>query len=114
MEMTRDEAIWWLRKYRRGIPKYNYNYGVLRNNPDFLYQSFEQHLVKEAIDRIESQPDKSPTEVIWELYSMLDQVLAESDDDHLITHNYASMMELIARDMLRYLREKEIRKHEQN
>lgn len=112
--MTREEAIDWLRRYRRGIPRFNYGFGVLRKNPDFLRQAFEQHVVSELIGRIQKQPDRDPIQVVYGLYSMLDDVLSSSNDDHFITHQYASMMENISRDILRYLREKEIRKHEQN
>ena len=113
--MTREEAIWWLRKYRRDIPKFNYSwYGVLRKNAEFIHNGFEQYLVMEVIDRIQKEPDRDPIAIIKDIYDMTDDVLSESEDDHFITHNCASMMELIARDMLRYLREKELRKHEQN
>ncbi len=112
--MTREEAIYWLRRYRRSIPRFNYGFGVLRNNPEFLYQSFEQHIVATLIDKIQIFPNRDPINIVYRVYVNLDEVLSCSDDDHFITHNCASMMERITRDILRYLREKEIRKHEQN
>lgn len=108
--MTGNEAIEWLRKYRRSIPRFNYGFGILHKDSEFLKQSFEQFIVIDLIDKIRMHPNEDPIQIVYQLYSDMDYVQSHSDDDHFITHNCASMMENIARDILRYLREKEIRK----
>lgn len=113
--MTAEEAIGWLRKYRRDIPRFNYTYGALHQNKEFLYQSFEQYIVQELIEAMKIINSRSdPIDIVFRLYCDLDHVLSHSDDDHRITHNCASMMENITRDILRYLREKEIQKNDES
>ena len=111
--MTNSEAIEWLRHYRRDIPRFNYGFGALHRNDEFMYQSFEQYIVSELIDIFKVSPNSDPIQTVYRLYCDLDYILEHSDEDHLITHKYASIMENIARDILRYLREKEIRKRDQ-
>lgn len=48
--------------------------------------------------------DEDPVEVVHGIYSNLDWILGESDDDHFETHRFAALMEYEAGDILRYLK----------
>lgn len=114
--MTKDEAIAWLRRYRKEetyIPSRRL-YGW-RKNYEFNHAVYERYLVLELIRRIRASA-MPPLEVVRRFYYAMDDVLCESEDGHAITHTFASMMENCASDILHYLRakDKEGERDEQN
>ncbi len=103
--MTREEAISWLRRYRRyetDCPSRKL-FGW-RNNYDFNRAVYERYLILELIDRIK-RTFIPPIEVIRQFYYEMDDVLCESENAE--TWAFASIMENCAQDILQFLREKE-------
>lgn len=107
--MTKEEAVSWLRRYRRdriqyGVKPWSTNW-KLKNN-FFNQYVYERYLVLELIRRINESP-LPPIEVVRNFYHFIDDILCESDDGQFITHYFSSIMENCAGDILRYLREKD-------
>lgn len=111
--MTRDEAVSWLRQYRRcDTDKPSKKLFGWRNNYDFNRAVYERYLILELIDRIK-RSSKPPIEVVRLFYYEMDDILCESENAE--TWAFASMMENCARDILQFLRGKEKEKeYEQN
>lgn len=102
--MTREEAISLLRRYRRTAYRYNSKLVVFPKR-DTLFQTciYGRFLIDEMIRKIRCAED-GPIEVVYGIYSDLDWVLGESDDDHFETHRFAALMEHEAGNILRYLK----------
>lgn len=110
--MTKEEAVSWLRRYRRS----NTVYGIKPWSSQWKYKNYpfnrhiyEQYLTFELIRRIK-ESTLPPLEVVRNFYFFMDNILCESDDAQFITHYFASMMENCAGDILRYLRERDAAK----
>lgn len=106
-DMTREEAISLLRRYKRDV------YGCDRKLFDFRGEKtrfkisvYGRFLCDRLICEIRNSKD-GPIEVVHDYYSMFDDVLCESDDDHFGTHNFARILEYEAGQILRYLRKEE-------
>ena len=65
----------------------------------------------ELIRRIRESED-DPIQVVSQVYSELDYILGDSDDDHFETHRFAAKMEYECGEVLRYLRTVERKKNE--
>ena len=78
----------------------------MRRDYQFLNEVYTNYLIDELIRRIRKSDDP-PLTVVYDLYSMLDDILAESDDDHFHTHGFASILEHECGNILRYLKDKE-------
>lgn len=103
--MTREEAISWLRRYRRDETyKPSKRLFGWRINYDFMRASYERYLVLELIRRINDSL-KGPMDVVKEFYYWMDDLVCESEQRK--TWEFASIMENCCADILRYLREKE-------
>lgn len=102
--MTREEAISLLRRYRRAVYRYNPRF-IHFAKQDVLFHKciYGKFLIEEMIREIRYS-DKDPIEVVRRIYSNLDWILGESDDDHFETHRFAALMEYEAGDILRYLK----------
>lgn len=102
--MTREEAISLLRRYRRTVYRYNSKLVVFPKR-DTLFQTcvYGRFLIDEIIRKIRYSKD-GPIETVYDIYSDLDLVLGESDDDHFETHKFAALMEHEAGNILRYLK----------
>lgn len=114
--LTKKEAVALLFAWREAnSPKYNldYRFGYSRYITSGVEHSFIEELLSTLIERIRNSNQDPITEVASYYYEM-DEVLATSDDDHFITHNFASFMENKAHDIMNYLRkcEKEINEYE--
>lgn len=101
--MTRGEAVNWLRKYKREIPKYNFRRSNPMKDPEFLWSSRAMFAADELIFRIQNE-DRDPLDVVEEWCMIMGRTLFNADIDHEITIKYASMMEVIGRDILRCMR----------
>ena len=107
--LTRDEAVCWLMAWRdHYIPQYNLDFGprMKRTITSGLENVYLNGLIDELIERVRNGTEDPITEVAMYYYEM-DEVLALSDDDHLITHRFASYMENAAHAVLSYLQKKE-------
>lgn len=105
--MTREEAISLLRRYKRDFYDYDKKLFVLtREKMLFKISVYGRFLCDELISKIRNSKD-GPIEVVYDYYSMFDDILSESDDDHFETHNFARILEHEAGHILRYLRKKE-------
>lgn len=102
--MTREEAISLLRRYRRAVYRYNAKLIVFPKR-DALFRTciYGRFLIDEMIRKIRCAKD-GPIEVVYKIYSDLDRVLGESDDDHFETHRFAALMEHEVGNILRYLK----------
>lgn len=110
--MTREEAISLLRRYRRTVYRYNSRY-VPFTKQDTLFKTcvYGRFLIDEMIRKIRYSED-GPIETVYDIYSDLDWVLGESDDDHFETHRFAALMEYEAGNILRYLKTVERKQNE--
>ena len=109
---TREEAVSLLRRYRRDVyrsrPKRELF--TMKQYDAVVYTCvYGRYLVDELIRRIRCT-DEPPIHVVYDLYSALDDVLSESDDDHFETHSFASLLENECGDILRYLKHMEAEK----
>lgn len=102
--MTREEAISLLRRYRKAVYRYNPKFIIFtKQNAMFRTCVYGKFLVDEMIRKIRYS-DKDPIKVVYGIYSNLDWILGESDDDHFETHRFAALMEHEAGNILRYLK----------
>lgn len=110
--MTREEAVSWLRQYRRNDTyKPSRQLFGWRSNYDFNRAVYERYLILELIDRIK-QSSIPPIEVVRRFYYDMDDILCESENSR--TWAFASTMENCAGDILRYLRGKEAERRKEN
>lgn len=110
--MTREEAISLLRRYRRTVYRYNPKF-VLYTKQNALFQKcvYGRFLIDEIIRKIRYS-QAGPIDVVYDIYSKLDWILGESDDDHFETHKFAAVVEYEAGNILRYLKSVEKEKNE--
>lgn len=105
--MTCDEAVSLLRRYRRDAYTYNSSFLTMKDRDTlFVYGVYGRFLVEELIRRIKAGRE-SPVDVVHDFYTMMDDMLCETDDDHFETLRFARRMEHETGNILRYLREKE-------
>ena len=97
--MTKEMAIRCIRLWKRTIPKHNFS-GWLVNSFDFKRACWEEYAADLLIRRIrESSPQETPAEVILRFERQMEDILSSSDDGHVLTHTFASVMENTARDI---------------
>lgn len=72
---------------------------------------YGRFLIDEIIKKL-MYTDRDPIRVISDIYSWLDEILGDSDDDRFITHKFAAIVEYETGNILRYLRQKEKEKNE--
>ena len=103
--MTREKAISALRRYKRTAYRCNDTLVIfpMKRSSYWITCVYGQYLVDALIGRIRNS-SLDPIEVVGQLYSDLDTVLGESDDDHFETHQFASIMEYEAGNIMRYLK----------
>lgn len=100
--MTKDRAIALLGRYRQEetvVPSkrlFGWN-----GSYEFNYNVYARYLVTDLQKRIR-ESDDDPIEVVRRVYHTLDDILCESESR--ITWAFASTMENIAGDILRFLR----------
>lgn len=107
--LTREEAVVWLLAWRdEFVPKYNLDFSPRMNRAitSGLEAVYMNGLIDELIERVRNGTEDPITEVAMYYYEM-DEILATSDDDHYITHRFASFMEDKAHSVLTYLQKKE-------
>lgn len=107
--MTREQAVVWLMAWREQyIPKYNLDFSdnIKRYVTTGVASVWMNALVDDLIDRVQNGTEDPITEVAMYYYDM-DEVLALSDDSHLVTHRFAGFMEEWAHTILSYLQKKE-------
>ena len=95
--LTVREAVLLLNEWRRlNIPRYNLDFSI----------GFSRAITSGRHD--------DPITEVANYYYELDEVLAMSDDDHYVTHRFASYMENATHDIMNYLhkKEKELNEHE--
>lgn len=110
--MTQEEAISTLRRYRRSVFRYDEKIVPFpKKNALFKECVYGKILVDEIIRRIR-EFDDDPISIVSRLYSKLDFILGDSDDDHFETHTFASLMEYLTGDILRCLKRIEKEKDE--
>lgn len=110
--MTREEAVSLLRRYRRDVYRYNPKFIFFaKQNSLFKTCVYGRFLIDEMIRRIRHS-DEDPIETVYDIYSDLDWILGESDDDHFETHKFAAVMEYEAGNILRYLKTVERKRNE--
>ena len=97
--MTKGEAIIVIRQWQKYIPKYNMK-GLARKNYDLLYSCWAQAVSEELIQEIRKDEKDDPIQTVRNFWSWMENILAYSDDNHTITHTFASTAENIARDIL--------------
>ena len=103
--MTREEAISYLRRYRRNeVYKPSKNLFGWRRNYYFDEAVYTRFLILELIDRINSST-KDPIETIRDFYYWMDDMMCGSEQNR--TWAFSSCMENASRDIIRYLRAKE-------
>ena len=102
-DLTRGEAVTWLRKYKKDIPIQNFRYGDLMKNQEFLWSSRAMFTADELIFRIQER-DCDPLEVVRDWCNVMSNAMIEIEDGHIISLRYAGMMEAIGRDILRCMR----------
>lgn len=103
--MTQDEAVLWLRQYRRCdtyVPSPALFGG--KKNYEFTKAVYERWLVLDLIEQIK-KTSLPPMEVIRRFYYDMDDLITESENP--ITWSFASIMENSARDIMNWLRRKE-------
>lgn len=110
--MTQEEAIRKLRFYRR------YVYDRAAETMWFPQQSsvfttsvYGSFLVDELIRKI-YHSGADPIFLVGQMYTQLDDVLSESDDDHFVTHEFAAIMEAECGNILRFLQSEEAKNAE--
>lgn len=107
--LTREEAVVWLTAWLdMTAPKYNldFSFAIKRRITSGLENVYLTGMVDELIERIRNSND-DPITVVANFYYEMDDILAMSDDDHFITHRFASFMENAAHDALFFLQKKE-------
>ena len=110
--MTREETISLLRRYRRDVYAYSPKRVILPGqNAWFHICVYGKVLVNELIQRIRASQD-DPIQMIERFYSDMDFILGESDDDHFVTHRFAAIAEAECGNILRYLKNIERKKNE--
>lgn len=110
--MTREEAISYLRRYRR-TDTYKPSKALFgwRNNYQFEEAVYARYLVLELIERI-SHSSEDPIEVVRSFYYWMDDMLCTSENGR--TWAFSSLMENCCSDILRYLRRKEKNENAEN
>lgn len=112
--MTCDEAVSLLRRYRRDAYTYNPRFLAMKERDAlFVNQVYGRFLAEELIRRMKAS-EKSPLTVVHDFYTMMDDMLCETDDDHFETLRFARQMEHETGNILRYLREKEKEKENEH
>lgn len=90
--MMREEAVSLLRRYKRDLrSRYKARF-VHFYTQDVMFKRsvMGSFLCDTLISRIRHSPEP-PIDVVYDFYSMLDDVLSESEDDHFETHQFASV-----------------------
>lgn len=110
--MTNEEAISLLRRYKRDVYRYNPKYILYaKQNSYFQKCVYGRFLIDQVIEKLQ-HTEKSVIYVVNRIYSQLDEVLGDSDDDRFITHRFAAVVEYEAGNLLRYLNTIEKEKNE--
>lgn len=108
--MTKSEAVRWLREYRDANTLLNVQprmYPRLNNGiSEFEMNVYLDGLVNKLMHDI-YVTDVDPLTIVADAHYKFDEVLAESDEDHLVTIRFSSYMESLAHDIYWYLKEKE-------
>lgn len=105
--MTQDQALTYLREYRRFYcHTFNESSMLWHMNSDYKSLCYRRYLVSMFIHKINNSK-VDPIRIVDQFISDLDYILGESDDDHFITHQFAAILEYEAYCILRYLKQKE-------
>lgn len=98
--MNRNEAIYWLRHYIRNEIGHRFSW----RDANLRKSVYAHQLALELMQQIRHS-DEAPLEVVRRFYYEMDELLCESENR--LTWAFASIMENLAADILRYLRSKE-------
>ena len=107
--LTKEEAVALLIVWRdQNIPKYNLDFSpaIKRHITSGLENVYLNGLWGILMDQIRDSP-YDPITVVANYYYEMDDILAMSDDDHFVTHRFASVMENAAHDIMSFLMEQE-------
>lgn len=107
--MTKTEAVQWLCEYRDENTLLNVKpnpYGRPGVPNDFECNVYLDGLVNILIHDIYTL-NVDPVTIVADMYYRFDDVLAESEEDHFVTHNFCAYMEYLTHDMYNYLCKKE-------
>lgn len=98
--MKRTEAIYWLHRYLREEVGGRFTW----RDDGLRKATYARQMVQELAQRIRRSPEP-PIEVVRQFYDEMDDILCESE--RRLTWAFASTMESLAAELLRYLRSKE-------
>ena len=107
--LTKEQAIAWLAVWRDcRVPKYNLDFSIRtkRGISSGTESAYISHLLNTLIERIRESND-DPLTVVGRFWYAMDEILATSDDDHYITHQFAGFMENETHRILNFLQRKE-------
>ena len=100
--MTKEEAVSWLRRYRRGVKLNPFTIRTPWYKADYIRERYvyERMLILELIERIKNS-NKRPEEVIHGLYWDVDMFMLDSDNPR--THKFLRIIERCLGDILEEL-----------
>lgn len=100
--MTKEEAVSWLRRYRRDVKLNPFTIRTPWYKKDYIRERYvyERMLILELIERIKKS-DKRPEEVIHGLYWDVDMFMLDSDNPR--THKFLRIIERCLGDILEEL-----------
>lgn len=103
-EVTKEEAVSFLRRYRQSLCVHRRCLSCSKNH--FQICVYRDFLVSELIRRIRADESViDPVKIVDWYYSWFDYILGESDDDHFVTHDFAARMALETERIRKALRE---------
>lgn len=108
-ELTKEEGLMYLKVWGElNIPKYNLHYPMMAklSITSGVENVYLTGMIRELYKRI-VKSDEDPVTVVAEYNHEMDEVLALSDNDHIITHHFAGYLERSSYDLLQYLKDKE-------
>lgn len=106
--MTKSQAIYWLRNYYNTNFQYNARPGRALNNEILPFEEniYLKFLIDKLIHHIYATWE-DPLTVVANMHYYMDKIVEESEEDHLVTHRFASYMSALAHDIYWFLKRKE-------
>lgn len=107
--LTREEAVALINEWKKeNIPKYNLHFSTMNKSriTSGVENVYLTVMTNELIERIRNSDD-DPITTVAEYTHFMDNILAVSDIDHTITHQFTSYMGSASYDVLLYLKETE-------
>lgn len=108
--VTLEQALWRLSQYGREPDIYVPS--IMRkplwwNNIEYKRSIYEAQILKDLANEM-IRSNREPIAIVEAHYEMMDRILCESDEDAIITHEFAALCQSIYHDILIYFKRGDI------